>query len=257
MNTDETKGSTIAGLTPAWRRVALIALLFVVFLLAARPMTLRFGDDGPTASCGLVTFIFGADEPATTRACRDAFGGRAAAALILLGGIVLLASEFVRKRDAATVSPPARQPGDDPSVMGGLRKAIVDPSFVFFAGLGIGMLGVLGIVLRPVEVRASVLGGKRIVGCGLADFLFGAEDAVVTAACREAYAPRAAGGFVVLLAVGVAVAMIAWIVQYHRGAALGSVWHRADAPTSVLAWAGGGCVVLAALALFAAAGGAT
>jgi hypothetical protein len=256
MNTDETGADNRTVLTPGRRRVALIALLFVVFLFAARPMTLRFGDDGPTASCGLVTFIFGADEPATTRACRDAFAGRANAALILLGGIVLLASEFVPKRDTATVSPPAREPGEDPSVLGGLRRATVDPSFAIFAGLGIGMLAVLGIVLRPVEVQASVLGGERIVGCGFADFLFGAQDAVVTAACRQAYAPRAAGGFVVLLAVGVAVAMIAWIVQYHRGAALGSVWHRADAPTSVLAWAGGGCVVLAVLALFAAAGGA-
>lgn len=250
---------TTPGLTPTRRRVALIALLVVVFLFAAWPTKLRV-DDGRIASCGLTTYVFGGDDPAVTEACRNAFDGRAAAALILLGGIALLAAEFVPKRGTAgdePVSPPKHPPGDDPSLLGGLRKASVDPSFRILAGLGIALLVVLGVVLRPLELQASVLGEERTVGCGFRDYLFGADEGAVTATCREAYASRAAGGLIVLLGLGISVAMMAWIVQYHRGAALGSVWHRSGVPTRLLARTGGACAILAVVALLAAAQGAS
>lgn len=245
-------------MTATQRINALVVLLGIVLVVALRPVTIDLAAGGPSVECDVASFVVGERDPIVTEACRDAFKGRAAAALIVLAGIAVLASHLVRRDEeplaAAEPVPPAWAPGEDPSLLGGLGRAARNPSFRVVAALGLALIVILVAVSRPVSARAADGAGVRSVSCGLRQQLFGAGDATVTATCREAYAGRAFAVVLVVAALGIAVSMLVWIVRYHRGTALGAIWHRAGLPRAILVRVGGACGTLAAIAVVAAGG---
>jgi hypothetical protein len=209
----------------AERRInALVVVLGIVLVVALRPVSVELAAGGPTVECDVASFVVGEDARVVTDTCRDAFRGRAAAALIVLAGIAVLASQLVRHRAGGEgeVTSPARAPGEDPTVLGGVRHAAANPSFRVLAGLAVAVLAVLALVAEPV------LAGERLAG------------------------GRAVGIALVAAAAGVALSMLVWIVQYHRGMALGAVWHRADVPWALLTRVCGGCATLAVIGIVVA-----
>lgn len=236
------------------RRInALVVVLGIVLVVTLRPVTTDLAGDGPRVECDAASFLVGEAEPVVTEACRDAFKGRAAAALVILAGIAALASQLVRRDEEAVVAapePPSWAPGEEQSLLGGLRHAARNPSFRVMAALGIALLVTLVVVSRPVDARTSMDGD--VLRCGLRQQLFGAGDETVTATCRQAYASRAVAVVLLVAGLGVVTSMLVWIVKYHRGTALGAVWHRAGLPRGILVRVGGACAVLAAIAVVAA-----
>lgn len=211
--------------------------------------TLKPPGRGAVVAAVVLTALFFAARPETLRL-------RAAVSLVVLGGITWLAAQLVPERRPATTSEPEphRRPGEDPTLLGGLRAAGTDTSFRIFGVLGLVLLVVWDVVMRPVDVVVSGGGHDETLSCGARTFLFGADNDAVSTTCRDAFASRAAGGFLVLVGFGVLVAMMAWIVQYYRGAALGAVWHSRRVPTLLVTRTGGACALLAAVAVFAAVG---
>lgn len=213
------------------RRInVLVVLLGIVLVVVLRPVSTELTAGGATVECDVASFVVGEDARIVTDACRDAFKGRAAAALIVLAGIAVLASQLLGGREVeheVEVAPPARAPGEDPSLLGGLRQAAATPSFRILAGMAVAMLLVLAVVSGPA-LSGEPLAGSRALAIAL-----------------------------VMAAIGVALSMLVWIVQYHRGMALGAVWHRRGAPRVVLARAGSGCATLAVLAVAIGGGAAT
>jgi hypothetical protein len=111
-------------------------------------------------------------------------------------------------------------PGRTTNIAGATRTALgQQPARLFVVLAGLVVLAFAAVV-RPVDVASTE--GPR--DCGPLAFAFGGVDDLHTSLCREAFAPRAAAGALLLLTLGGLAVALAANVQYWRGYTLGRVW---------------------------------